>query len=71
VRPGDVLQRFFAEAQEQSPHPVATNASIVAMLGWIIPAPLAQPTRMNSLACHHERSGRGFWARVRGADRER
>src|SRR6266480_1258700 len=26
---------------------------------------------MNSLACHHKRGGRGFWTRVRGADRER
>src|SRR5260370_5081627 len=26
---------------------------------------------MNSLACHMERSGRGFWPRVRGADRQR
>src|SRR5258708_11954644 len=37
--------RVFCSSEGAIAASVVTNASVVAMLGWIIPAPLAQPTR--------------------------
>ena len=67
---GDVQQRFL-QKRRSNRRIRGHKREHRRHVGMDHPRTFGAAHQMNSLACHHERSGRGFWARVRGADRER